>query len=202
MKGINSITGSLVPTAGMPCREATTKQNGIFPRGDRYGQWRAYWQSFSVAFSPDGQYAASGSMDSTVKLWEVSTGREVWTRKADSTSLWVYSVIFSPNGQYVASGSDYDSRLWEISTGKEVWKLHAPLMLDSFAVSPDGRYVLLGSLHDPDVRLWEMSTDREVRTLKGHSGGVLSVASAMAGMPCRAVRTKPLDFGKLPPVRS
>ena len=136
----------------------------------------------SVAFSPDGQYAASGSMDSTVKLWEVSTGREVWTRKADSYSLWVYSVIFSPNGQYLASGSDYDIKLWEISTGKEVWKLHAPLMLDSFAVSPDGKYVLLGSLHDAGVRLWEMSTDREVRTLKGHSGGVLSVAFSPDGL--------------------
>jgi hypothetical protein len=29
----------------------------------------------SVAFSPDGMYALSGSLDNTVRLWEVSSGR-------------------------------------------------------------------------------------------------------------------------------
>ena len=33
----------------------------------------------SVAFSADGRYALSGSRDTTLKLWEVATGREVRT---------------------------------------------------------------------------------------------------------------------------
>ena len=33
----------------------------------------------SVAFSPDGQYALSGSDDKTIKLWDVETGGEVRT---------------------------------------------------------------------------------------------------------------------------
>ena len=31
----------------------------------------------SVAISPDGSYALSGSDDNTMRLWEISTGKEV-----------------------------------------------------------------------------------------------------------------------------
>ena len=31
----------------------------------------------SVAFSPDGKYVVSGSGDSTARVWEAATGKEV-----------------------------------------------------------------------------------------------------------------------------
>jgi WD40 repeat protein len=58
---------------------------------------------FSIAFSPDGKYLASGSGGNTVKLWSVESQKEVTTLEGyDNT---VYSVVFSPDGKYLAFGS-------------------------------------------------------------------------------------------------
>ncbi|MCH8838447.1 MAG: hypothetical protein IIA60_11740, partial [Candidatus Marinimicrobia bacterium] len=57
----------------------------------------------SVAFSPDGRRALSGSGDNTLKLWETASGRLVQTFKGHTN--WVSSVAFSPDGRQALSGS-------------------------------------------------------------------------------------------------
>ena len=69
-------------------------------------------QVLSVAFSPDGQTLASGSSDSTIRLWDLgepTAAPVVLSGHEDE----VWSVAFSPDGQTLASGSeDRTIRLW------------------------------------------------------------------------------------------
>jgi WD40 repeat protein len=58
---------------------------------------------WSVAFSPDGQYIVSGSMDNLVKVWSVSGGKEVASLAGHTKS--VFSGAFSPDGQHIVAGS-------------------------------------------------------------------------------------------------
>jgi WD40 repeat protein len=58
----------------------------------------------SVIFSPDAKTLASGSADTTVRLWDVASHRQVGAALTGHTD-YVFSVAFSPDGKTVASGS-------------------------------------------------------------------------------------------------
>jgi len=57
----------------------------------------------SVAFSPDGKRAITGSRDTTAKVWDAETGKEILTLKGHLQE--VTTVAFSPDEQSVLTGS-------------------------------------------------------------------------------------------------
>ncbi|KAF4415304.1 Vegetative incompatibility protein HET-E-1 [Colletotrichum fructicola] len=134
----------------------------------------------SVAFSPDGRQLASGSHDSTVKLWDTATGQCQQTLEGHSD--WVRSVAFSPDGRQLASGSDDSTvKLWDTATGQcqQTLEGHSSDVY-SVAFSPDGRQLASGS-DDKTVKLWDTATGQCQQTLEGHSSSVNSVAFSPDG---------------------
>jgi WD40 repeat protein len=105
----------------------------------------------SIAFSPDGKLIASGSDDKTIKLWDVTTGKQL--HSLEGHTFGVTSVAFSPDGKLIASGSSYDDRsirLWDVSTGQQVRAIDGYSL--RVAYSPDGQndyewHAEVGCLH-------------------------------------------------------
>ncbi|RJE22558.1 wd40 domain protein [Aspergillus sclerotialis] len=126
----------------------------------------------SVVFSPDGMLIASGSVDSTIKLWNSTTGSLQSTLEGHSNS--VRSVEFSPDGRLIASASnDGTVNLWD-ATGnlKHSFRDHLGSVL-SVIFSPDGSLIASCSA-DATVRLWDTAGNL-YHTLKSHSSAVHTV---------------------------
>jgi WD40 repeat protein len=118
---------------------------------------------------------ASGGSDAAIRLWDVSTSKEILCLQGHQEM--VLSVSWSPDGKTLASGSkDKTIRLWNASTGKQIRSLVGHQNdISSVAWSPDGKTLASGS-PDKTIRLWDASTGKEIRSLKGHQERVSSVS--------------------------
>jgi hypothetical protein len=128
------------------------------------GHTTAVW---CVAFSADGRRALSGSVDGSIKVWDVRTGKAIRSLEGHQELVW--SAVFAPDGRRIVSGSrDRTVRLWDVDSGKELkcFKGHTN-EIRRVAISPDGHSALSGG-YDGIMRLWNLATGKEVRQFPHH----------------------------------
>ncbi|MDE0466764.1 MAG: sigma-70 family RNA polymerase sigma factor [Candidatus Poribacteria bacterium] len=133
----------------------------------------------TVAFSPDGKTLASAGRDKTVKLWDVSTGRNIRTLEH---AYPVVNVVFSPDSATLAAGRvGGEIELWDVSTGQNLATFgeHGGAVF-SVAFSPDGTTLASGAGFG-EIKLWDIETGQEIATLEGHTDIAFSVAFSPDG---------------------
>jgi WD40 repeat protein len=134
----------------------------------------------AVAISPDGQELASGSVDKTVKIWDLRTGELLLTLSGHTSEVW--AIAISPDGKTLASGSgDRTIKLWDMATGELRYTLSGHSgPVSALAFSPDGQKLASGS-YDNAIKLWDTDTGTERSTLNGHTDSVTALAFSPNG---------------------
>ncbi|ESA33763.1 wd40 repeat-containing protein [Leptolyngbya sp. Heron Island J] len=131
------------------------------------------WVS-AVAFNPKYMVLASGGLDDTVNLWDISTG--TLTTSLTGHARGINGLAFSPRGQVLASCSDDDTiRVWNAGTGQllHILKGHRH-DVTSVAIGRRGSLLISGS-EDRTVGVWNLEQGKLAKVLSGNAGMIRCV---------------------------
>ena len=152
-----------------------------------------------AVFSPDGNQVVAVNSVKDVTLesdwiaqilrWDAHTGQPIGKiiELPKVPDGWWEDFSFSPDIERILAGGYFGGNiLMDLTTGKPLKEIylngkrpqtfvgHSDL-IDSFAFSPDARYVMTGS-KDKTVRIWDTETFKEVGQLHGHTDKINAVA--------------------------
>ena len=121
----------------------------------------------SISYFPDGKQMVGGSMDNSVRRWDLQTGKEIVEARV-VCELKVRAVAVSSDGRWVVTGGGATGRdsfgelkAWEIETQKmKTFEGHSSVVT-CIDVSVDNKLLASGSW-DNTARIWDLNTGKLV----------------------------------------
>ncbi|MCC5636036.1 AAA-like domain-containing protein [Nostoc sp. CHAB 5844] len=141
----------------------------------------------AVAFSPKGNWLATGSKDGTVRLWDKLNPDKPAIILQENIGE-VKAVAISPDGKWLgAIANDTRILLWDISkpkfnTAPQILQGHTKPIND-LSFSPNGKWLATAG-QDTTIRLWELANNipgSQQIVLRGHSSPVQQVIFSSSG---------------------
>lgn len=121
------------------------------------------------AISAHGDTLVSGSYDSTVRVWTISTGECRFQLQGHSQK--VYSVVYDHERNRCISGSmDSLVKIWDLTDGSCIHTLEGHSLLVGLLDLRDER--LVSAAADSTLRIWDPETGKCRNTLMAHTGAI------------------------------
>lgn len=134
----------------------------------------------AIAAPPDGKIAATGSRDTTIRVWNAESGMNIAIGRGHTDAI--FALAFSDDGHFLASGGvDRTLRLWQVGDMVPLQTLHGhDATIWRIAYSPSGERVV--TLDEAGmVRVWDCDRARVSGVLRGHTSFVYPVAVSPDG---------------------
>ena len=128
-------------------------------------QWvnpRDSYAYLAVAFRSDGKLLATGSQDTSIRLWEAETGKEISILRGHKS--YVSELAFSPDGKKMVSwAEDGELLLWELSVAAPTHKLLGNTK-GGASFSPNGSWIVSGQ-SNKTIQFWDATTGEKAQVL-------------------------------------
>ncbi|GCE25313.1 hypothetical protein KDA_07970 [Dictyobacter alpinus] len=130
-----------------------------------------------VVWSPDGKYIASSSYDGTVRVWDATTGTNIYTRNAPGPRA-AASLAWSPtkgDERLLAGYSSGSIEIFDAPDGTHAlsYSTHVSQGISAVAWSPDGKVVAAAG---GGVKLLDAHKDALLYTYTGNTNYIRSMA--------------------------
>jgi WD40 repeat protein len=128
----------------------------------------------TIAFNPRTPTLVSGSLDDTIKVWNLQTGNVMFTLQGHRRG--VNEVAISAKGQVLVScGDDNTVQVWNLTAGRQLHTLKGHGRgVTSVAIGNQGWLLASGS-KDKTINLWKLDKGTLIRTFRDSQTAIKSV---------------------------
>ena len=113
-----------------------------------------------------GRLIVSGSLDETIRIWNLTTGKHI--DDPINAGLSVYTVVLSDDGHIIA-GAGEEVCVSDLQTRDRISSMTGHTFnVRSVALSPDNSRIASGSV-DSNIGLWDAQTYAQVGIFNGHT---------------------------------
>jgi len=127
----------------------------------------------SVAYSLNGKYIATGSLDHTTMLWEAKSGKQLFQLVGHNSEI--SEVAFSANSKFVITGSsDGTAKVWDVENGKILYSLNGhDGVVGGVAFTPTNKLIVTSS--KDKIRVWNTETGKHIHTINDDDRQIMSI---------------------------